>query len=103
MNEKHPFIIEDLDDFHLIIKADEEFRVRSELEVEVMWCLSLSCITRCINTYTAGEEYLQFRVTVLTEQGDSALFVVMYNDPHLSLGTRLVVIPRVHLRAWSAS
>jgi hypothetical protein len=35
MNEKEPFIIEDLDDFHLVIKADEEYRVRSQLEVEV--------------------------------------------------------------------
>jgi TFIIH basal transcription factor complex TTD-A subunit len=35
MNEKESFIIEDLDDFHLVIKADEEYRVRSELEAEV--------------------------------------------------------------------
>lgn len=35
MNEKDPFIIEDLDEYHLIIKADEEYRVRKELEAEV--------------------------------------------------------------------
>lgn len=35
MNEKQSFIIEDLDEFHLIIKADEEHRVRRELETEV--------------------------------------------------------------------
>jgi len=35
MNEKDNFIIEDLDDHHLVIKADEEFRVRKELELEV--------------------------------------------------------------------
>ncbi|KAK7016931.1 RNA polymerase II transcription factor B subunit 5 [Favolaschia claudopus] len=35
MNEKDNFIIEDLDDWHLVIKADEEFRVRRELEVEL--------------------------------------------------------------------
>ncbi|KAG0697879.1 hypothetical protein DFH29DRAFT_811102 [Suillus ampliporus] len=35
MNEKNPFVIEDLDDFHLVIKADEEFRVRRELEAEL--------------------------------------------------------------------
>ncbi|KAG5722827.1 hypothetical protein E4T56_gene20160, partial [Termitomyces sp. T112] len=34
MNEKESFIIEDLDDYHLVIKADEEYRVRKELEVE---------------------------------------------------------------------
>lgn len=35
MNEKESFIIEDLDDFHVVIKADEEWRVRRELETEV--------------------------------------------------------------------
>lgn len=35
MNEKQSFIIEDLDDSHLLIKADEEYRVRRELEAEV--------------------------------------------------------------------
>ncbi|KAF8836481.1 nucleotide excision repair, TFIIH, subunit [Paxillus ammoniavirescens] len=35
MNEKEPFIIEDVDDYHLVIKADEEYRVRRELEVEL--------------------------------------------------------------------
>jgi len=38
MNDKENFIIEDLDDNHLVIKADEEFRVRKELEVEVSYC-----------------------------------------------------------------
>ncbi len=35
MNEKQSFIIEDLDDHHVVIKADEEWRVRRELETEV--------------------------------------------------------------------
>ncbi|KAI6000842.1 hypothetical protein EDD15DRAFT_2159546, partial [Pisolithus albus] len=35
MNEKDPFIIEDLDDYHMVIKADEEYRVRKVLEVEL--------------------------------------------------------------------
>jgi TFIIH basal transcription factor complex TTD-A subunit len=35
MNEKESFVIEDLDDCHLVIKADEEYRVRKELEAEV--------------------------------------------------------------------
>ncbi|TDL20520.1 hypothetical protein BD410DRAFT_899442 [Rickenella mellea] len=34
MNEKESFIIEDLDDFHVVIKADEEHRVRRELDAE---------------------------------------------------------------------
>ena len=29
------FIIDDLDDWHIVIKADEEGRVRRELEAEV--------------------------------------------------------------------
>lgn len=35
MNEKQSFIIEELDDYHLVIKADEEYRIRRELEAEV--------------------------------------------------------------------
>ncbi|KAF5390940.1 hypothetical protein D9757_003929 [Collybiopsis confluens] len=35
MNEQQSFIIEDLDDHHLVIKADEEFRVRRQLETEL--------------------------------------------------------------------
>jgi len=35
MDEKQSFIIQDLDDNHLLIKADEEDRVRRELEAEV--------------------------------------------------------------------
>ena len=40
MNEKKSFIIEDLDDHHLVIKADEEYRVREELSHEVRLNLS---------------------------------------------------------------
>jgi len=35
MNEKKSFIIEDLDSHHLVIKADEEYRVREELSHEL--------------------------------------------------------------------
>jgi len=35
MNDKQSFIIEDLDDYHLVIKADEEYRVRQELDAEL--------------------------------------------------------------------
>lgn len=44
LNEKENFIIEDLDDFHVVIKADEEYRVRRELEAEVrLICTCHSC------------------------------------------------------------
>lgn len=42
MNEKKSFIIEDLDNHHLVIKADEEYRVREELSLEVSLNLSVS-------------------------------------------------------------
>ena len=35
MDEKQSFIIQDLDDNHILIKADEEERVRRELDAEV--------------------------------------------------------------------
>ncbi|KIM43699.1 hypothetical protein M413DRAFT_387023 [Hebeloma cylindrosporum] len=35
MNEKESFIIEDLDEYHLVIKAEQEYRVRKELEAEL--------------------------------------------------------------------
>ncbi|KAI9057712.1 nucleotide excision repair TFIIH subunit [Trametes sanguinea] len=35
LNEKENFIIEDLDDYHVVIKADQEYRVRRELELEL--------------------------------------------------------------------
>lgn len=37
MNEKENFIIEDLDEHHLVIKAEHEWRVRQELETEVSY------------------------------------------------------------------
>jgi hypothetical protein len=58
MDQKENFMIEDLDDHHIVIKAEHEWRVRQELEVEVRcqrW-LRLSCLFFCIS---AGEEYLQ--------------------------------------------
>ncbi|TFK69982.1 nucleotide excision repair TFIIH subunit [Pluteus cervinus] len=35
LNEKWSFILDDLDDHHVVIKADDEYRVRKELEVEL--------------------------------------------------------------------
>ena len=35
MNEKQSFIIEDLDDYNVVIKADEEYAVRRDLDIEV--------------------------------------------------------------------
>ncbi|KAF4610033.1 hypothetical protein D9613_010644 [Agrocybe pediades] len=35
LNEKESFIIEDLDDHHLVIKAEQEYRIRKELEAEL--------------------------------------------------------------------
>ncbi|KAF8874382.1 nucleotide excision repair, TFIIH, subunit [Mucidula mucida] len=35
MNERQSFIVEDLDDNHLLIKAEMEYTVRRELEIEL--------------------------------------------------------------------
>lgn len=40
------FIIEDLDEFHVLIRADEEQRVRRELETEVRSCPDCSLVLR---------------------------------------------------------
>ena len=60
MNEKEPFIIEDMDEYHLIIKADEEYRVRKELEAEVRTPTSLRRLPfqKC-SFSLAGKEYVQ--------------------------------------------
>ena len=64
MNEKESFIIEDLDDHHLVIKAEHEYRVRKELETEVRSSFLLLC---SFNIAPVGEEYIYFRtVTTLT-------------------------------------
>jgi len=34
-NQEQNFVIEDLDDYHLLIKADEEDRIRRMLDVEL--------------------------------------------------------------------
>ena len=61
MNDKDNFIIEDLDDHHLVIKADEEYRVRKELEAEVRSFLS-NIFSWCILKYVlVGKEHVQPR------------------------------------------
>ena len=66
MDEKQSFIIEDLDDFHSVIKADEEWRVRRDLEAEVSAPNTSfkSSLTRP-DTHPAREEYLQPGMTFL--------------------------------------
>ena len=62
MNEKQSFIIEDLDDHNVVIKADEEWRVRRELEQEVRSPNPLH-EERCNDRIaTAREEYVQPRM-----------------------------------------
>ena len=64
MNEKKSFIIEDLDSHHLVIKADEEYRVREELSQEVTsQALSLSQFWLIL--ILAGEKHIQPGVMIL--------------------------------------
>ena len=51
MNEKKSFIIEDLDSHHLVIKADEEYRVREELSQEVSLNLSLPILANSVSSW----------------------------------------------------
>lgn len=56
MNEKQSFVIEDLDDYHLVIKGDEEYRVRQELEAEVrLFATSIPSASPS----TAGKKHVQ--------------------------------------------
>jgi len=61
MNEKDNFIIEDLDDHHLVIKADEEFRVRKELEIEVR---ATELCQYAPHWFSAGEEHLFLGIVI---------------------------------------
>ena len=59
MNEKQSFIIEDLDDYHVVIKADDEYRVRKELDIEVCFVCFANNHERILTDVVAREEHLQ--------------------------------------------
>ncbi|KAK2459996.1 hypothetical protein APHAL10511_008002 [Amanita phalloides] len=61
MNEKQGFIIEELDDYHLVIKADDEWRVKKELETEVGTKQQHRRLAD--RTLAAGKEHVQFGMT----------------------------------------
>ena len=65
MNEKESFIIEDLDEYHLVIKAEQEYRVRKELEVEVRYVQTKFARHSSLIPALVGEKYIQFRDLVL--------------------------------------
>ena len=52
MNEKEApgFIVEDLDDFHLLIKPEAEYRIRNQLEAEARPTsfFSISCMSMTV-------------------------------------------------------
>jgi TFIIH basal transcription factor complex TTD-A subunit len=53
------FIIEDLDEFHVLVRADEEQRVRRELEAEACPHSTLTNHPRFLmEIHVAGEEYV---------------------------------------------
>ncbi len=58
------FIIEDLDEFHVLIRADEEQRVRRELETEVRCCPDATS-SFMPDVRPVGEEHIQHGGLVL--------------------------------------
>ena len=46
LNDQRSFIVEDLDDYHIVIKVDEEYWVRSQLEIEVRGSTRSTQLTR---------------------------------------------------------
>ena len=65
MNERDNFIVEDLDDFHIIIKADEEYRVRKQLELEVRSRSNPLLPGTALTFLSVGEEHVQFGMICL--------------------------------------
>ena len=66
--EENSFVIEDLDQTHLLIKADEEESMRQELEAEVrFFLLSLQSPEVIISISVVGEEYIQHGAVVMKE------------------------------------
>jgi len=65
MNERDNFIVEDLDDFHIIIKADEEYRVRKQLELEVRRRSKPLLPGTALMFLSVGEEHVQFGMICL--------------------------------------
>jgi hypothetical protein len=53
------FIIEDLDEFHVLIRADEEQRVKRELEAEVCTINRSADIIVLMGMCAAREKYVQ--------------------------------------------
>ena len=65
MNERDNFIVEDLDDFHIIIKADEEYRVRKQLELEVRRRSKPLLPGTALMFLSVREEHVQFGMMCL--------------------------------------
>lgn len=65
MNERDNFIVEDLDDFHVIIKADEEYRVRKQLELEVCCRFKPLSFTMELTFLSVGEKHVQFGMIII--------------------------------------
>lgn len=78
MNERDNFIVEDLDDFHVIIKADEEYRVRKQLELEVRRCFNPLFCQVALTFLSVGKEHVQFRITcALSDSTTNDLYAVL--------------------------
>jgi len=99
MNERDNFIVEDLDDFHIIIKADEEYRVRKQLELEVRR-RSLSR-GMALMFLSVGEEHVQFGMMCLlpSRMRNGVCLLSIQARSHIHISLQLPRYPRRKLES----
>jgi len=95
MNERDNFIVEDLDDFHIIIKADEEYRVRKQLELEVRRRSKPLPPGTALTFLSVGEEHVQFGMICLlpNRMRNSADLLLVQARSHVYVSLQLPRYP----------
>ena len=95
MNERDNFIVEDLDDFHIIIKADEEYRVRKQLELEVRRCPHHISQDTALTFLSVGEEHVQFgMIHILPNSMIKDVYALVQTRPHVHIPLQFPCRPR---------
>ena len=101
MNERDNFIVEDLDDFHIIIKADEEYRVRKQLEVEVRHRSKPFPSGTALTFLSVGKEHIQFGMICLlpNRMKNGTDLLVIQARSHVYVSLQLPRYPRRELES----